>query len=125
VRKSTSRDNGQAAVDTVSTSMRVDRRPYDLVLMDMQMPVLDGYSATRILRESGFTGPVLAVTAHALAGDREQLHLSGCDDYCPKPASARAARRQCAASWIQKSVRAPLLGREARAKSRTSRTRAQ
>jgi len=77
-------DNGAAALDRIAAA------PYDLVLMDVQMPVMDGFAATRALRErerqaGGPRLPVIAMTANAMSGDRDLCLEAGMDDYLSKP----------------------------------------
>ena len=73
--------NGREAVEVFC----YDPKKFALILMDMQMPIMDGYSATRRLRELGHRVPIVALTAHALDGAREQCIEAGCDEYMPKP----------------------------------------
>jgi CheY-like chemotaxis protein len=73
--------DGQAAVDTVRAE-----RP-DVILLDMNLPVMDGWTAARTLKGAPETAaiPIIALTAHAMAGDRDKALEAGCDDYHPKP----------------------------------------
>ena len=73
--------DGQAGVETARAE-----KP-DLILMDMNLPVMDGWTAARTLRADAATKliPIIALTAHAMAGDRDRMIEAGCDDYHPKP----------------------------------------
>jgi PAS domain S-box-containing protein len=79
-------DTAENGAEAVAKAMENE---YDVILMDIQMPVMDGLSATRYLRESGLKIPIVALTAHAMAGDSEKSHQAGCNDHVAKPVSSR------------------------------------
>jgi signal transduction histidine kinase/CheY-like chemotaxis protein/HPt (histidine-containing phosphotransfer) domain-containing protein len=72
-------ENGQVGFDMAMS------QSYDVVFMDMQMPVLDGYSATQKLRQAGYTRPIVALTANAMTGDQEKCAAAGCEGFLAKP----------------------------------------
>ena len=72
-------ENGEDAVNVAQQGA------FDLVLMDIQMPGMDGIEATRQLKDFGLTIPIVALTAKAMRGDREEILEAGCDGYISKP----------------------------------------
>lgn len=77
-------DNGEGAVAAVEQARDADS-PFDIVLMDIQMPRMNGFQATRALRSAGHDLPIIALTAAAMDGDREQCLAAGCTNYLSKP----------------------------------------
>jgi signal transduction histidine kinase/ActR/RegA family two-component response regulator len=86
-------EHGQAAVELVEKDPN-----FDLIVMDMQMPVMDGYVAAGVLRDMGYKGPILALTANVMADDRRRCLAAGCDDFLGKP--VRASRLMAACSRL-------------------------
>ena len=92
--------NGREAVEAVSSI------PYDLVLMDCQMPEMDGFEATKAIRSgsSGFADiPIIALTANALNGEKERCLAAGMDDYLAKPIKAEALGQKLEL-WMSRAV---------------------
>lgn len=83
--------NGQEAVELVTSGRAI---PFDMIFMDMMMPVMDGFEATRQLRGKGVTTPIIALTAAAFSEDQQRCRESGCDDVMTKPIDTAMLFRQ-------------------------------
>jgi CheY-like chemotaxis protein len=91
-------DNGKVALEMMDKASELDM-PYDLLITDMQMPVMDGYLLVKTLRSRGVKTPILALTAHAQAEDRQKCVEAGCDDYLSKPIDKHSLLAFCT-QWI-------------------------
>jgi CheY-like chemotaxis protein len=83
-------DNGKAAIEALCeggslSGELLEPSPIDLILTDMQMPIMDGYVATKLMRDKGCRLPIVALTAHAMSGDIDKCLEAGCDSYAAKP----------------------------------------
>jgi len=100
--------NGRLALDAIDAAA-ASGDPYMLVITDMQMPVMDGYTLARTLRARRSTIPVIALTAHAMAEDRQRCLDAGCDDYATKPIDKKLLVAACA-RWMGVSHALPPVG---------------
>jgi CheY-like chemotaxis protein len=102
--------DGREAVEKVCLALNQarDARHYDLILMDMQMPELDGVGATLKIRGHGFRGPIVALTAQSAPDERERMLKAGCDDFLAKPVPREMLLRACKA-WILRAEGEPHL----------------
>jgi PAS domain S-box-containing protein len=110
--------DGQQACDAIAA------QHFDLVLMDMSMPVMDGYTATKLLRKQGRTLPIIAFTAHALKGFEADIMAAGCTGYLTKPIDIdfmlKTLARFLPSQRITSSAKPSLLGKPASSKSEDS-----
>jgi two-component system, cell cycle response regulator DivK len=83
-------ENGEEALTAIA------KQPPDLILMDVQLPIMDGYTATRHIKADPALRsiPIIAVTSYALSGEEKKARAAGCDDYVPKPYSPRQLREK-------------------------------
>ncbi len=98
-------ENGRIAVDQALAATSTGE-PFDLILMDMQMPEQDGYGATAELRARGLSTPIVALTAHAMDSDRQKCFEVGCDGFATKPID-RERLLATAAEYLQKASAQP------------------
>jgi len=100
-------ENGEQAMQIAASPGA--EGPFDVILMDMQMPVVDGYEATRRLRQAGYAGQIIAITAHTDAYDKSMCLQAGCDRYLPKPVDRETLLAAVTESLRASSARSPAL----------------
>lgn len=93
-------ENGRVAIERID-ALRLEGNEYDLILTDMQMPEMDGYTLARTLRSQGCKLPIVAITANALSDDRMRCLQAGCDDYLAKPID-KAGLLGISLKWLQR-----------------------
>ena len=87
-------ENGQVGVEMAMSALGRGS-VYDVIVMDMQMPVMDGYAAARMLRQLGVATPILALTANAMVGDDAKCFAAGCSHFASKPIDRRGFAELC------------------------------
>jgi CheY-like chemotaxis protein len=97
-------ENGREAVKA-SEDLRARGERFDAILLDMQMPHMDGYEAARRLRAAGTDALIAALTADAMSGDRERCLAAGCDRYLPKPVDGKALLAFLAEAAAKRAIR--------------------
>jgi len=98
-------ENGKLAVESLTSDGTLegpllDPAPFDLIISDIQMPVMDGLTSTRLLREKGCKLPILALTAHAMSSDAEKSTTAGCNAHLTKPIDQRQLIDTCE-KWMK------------------------
>jgi signal transduction histidine kinase/ActR/RegA family two-component response regulator len=99
-------DDGGSAL-TLVLEAEAQGQPFNLILMDMRLPGLDGYATTRTLRQQGYRGAIAALTASTMAGDRERCLKAGCDDYLAKPIERHQLLELVAARLVPRETEGP------------------
>ena len=95
--------NGKEALDLVDSRMAGGRDGrFDVILMDIQMPIMDGYEAVKRLRASGYSGRIVALTAHAMEGEEQRCLAAGMDGYLSKPVDRSALKKVIGSNGKQK-----------------------
>ncbi len=103
-------ENGKLALESLTIDGTIDGAlkvpEVDVILTDMQMPEMDGYAFAGKLRAKGWSRPIIALTAHAMADDRQKCLAAGCDDFATKPINKQQLVATCA-HWKENAVRSP------------------